>query len=114
MFTVNDLHRLLGQLRVGGFGEAVVMFRSPHAEPLGLKPGIFSVDGLIPSSVQGEGTALVIDNTELEGGEGRPLCVVACHPFNRRVRYIPQASGRYEIPLEPLGPSQSHAQGSAR
>lgn len=115
MFTVNDLKRLLDSLKADGFGEAVVVFRSPHASPLGLKPGVFPVEGLIPSSVQGSGTALVIDNVHLAGpGEGRPLCVVACHPFNRRVRYVPQASGRYVLPPEPLGASVSDVRQSSR
>lgn len=114
MFTVSDLHRLLERLKAEGFGEAVVVFRSPHVEPIGLKPGIFPVDGLIPSSVQGNGTALVIDNTHIEGGEGRPLCVVACHPFNRRVRYIPQVSGRYIPPPDVLEASRSDPQSLAR
>lgn len=114
MFTVDALHKLLGRLVADGAGEAVVVFRSPHAAPLGLKPGVFSVDGLIPSSVEGEGTALVIDNTHLEGGEGRPLCIVACHPFNRRVRFIPVLSGVYRLPPEPLGASQSYARKPGR
>jgi hypothetical protein len=109
MFTVDALHKLLGRLVADGAGQAVVVFRSPHSAPLGLRPGIFSVDGLIPSSVEGEGTALVIDNSQLEGGEGKPLCIVACHPFNRRVRFIPLISGRYKPPIEPLGASRSHA-----
>jgi hypothetical protein len=114
MFTVSALHKLLGRLVADGAGEAVVVFRD-GTTPLGLRPGIFRVEGITPASVDGDGTALILDNAALEGPSvGRPLCIVASNPFSKPVRYIPILSGRYEVPLEPLERPRSEPHGPTR
>jgi hypothetical protein len=100
MFSVADLHRLFGDLVASGAGSSVVVFHDAKV-PFIRPDGKVVAAGLIPTSVAGEGTALIVDNSELPGGIGKPLCLIACNPFLRSVRYEPIPLGR-----DPEGPGQ--------